>query len=101
PTVIAAVAVAGEGPAEIARGERCDIVREAELFHRALEREHALAEFSKEVGVRTHGGLTRAGRLACMQIITADLAEKDLAFHSETTAGGAAISGFDEPGDHA
>ena len=60
PAVIAALAVARESPAEVARGEGRDALAEvgiivgrqvANLVHRGLESVHALAEFSEKIRV--------------------------------------------------
>ena len=102
PTVIGALAVAGERAAKIARGECRDIIGQAELFHRALKDVHALAQFGEEVGMRTNGGRASSGRLSGVQIVTADLAEEDLTFHVEAgiRRTGRAASGFDQARDH-
>ena len=100
PAMVAALAVARKGAAKIAGGKTGDVVGQAELFHRALEGVHALADFGEQVGVRADGGAAGAGRLAGVQIVAADRAEKNLALHAEAAGEGAAISGFDHPRDH-
>ena len=55
PAVVAALAVARKCAAKIAGGESGDLFRKTELFHRALEGDHALAQFGEQVGVRADG----------------------------------------------
>ena len=100
PAVVAAIAVAREGPAEIARGEGGDVVREPELLHRALEGVHALAEFRKEIGVGAGGRIVRAGCLAGVCVVAANLAKEDLSLHAEAAVASAARAGLDQSRDH-
>src|SRR5207302_10517397 len=100
PTMVAAIAVAGEGPAKIAGGKGGHIARQTQLFHRALEGKHALAQFRQQIRMRTNRGLARAGRLAGMQIVAADFAEKYLPFHSESAISDVPVAGFDQPRYH-
>ena len=85
---------------EIAAGERCHLVRQAQLFHRALKGVHALAEFGEEIGVRSRRGVGGSGRLTGVRVVAADLAEEYLALHAEAAVACAARAGFDEAGDH-
>ena len=104
PPVVAALAVARESAAEIAAREAGHALRKAELFHRALEGIHGLAQFRKEVGMRSQEDITgvigAVVGLAGMQIVTADLDEKDLAFHAKTAVGGRCAAGSDQTRHH-
>src|SRR5207249_1356837 len=84
PAMVAAAAIRRERPAKVAGSKTRDIAGEAQLFHCALEGEHALTEFCQEVGVRTNGCLPRARCLARVQIIPTHLTKEDLTFHTET-----------------
>ena len=80
------------------------IVGKAELLHRALKGIHGLAQFREQVGVRAEQHVVgRVGAvigLAGVQIVAADLAEKNLAFHAEAAAGGGRVAGGNQTRDH-
>ena len=88
PAVITTLTVARKCAAKIAGGEAGHVVGKTELFHRALKRVHGLAQFREQIGVRADHHVIRVViaviSLAGVQIVAADLAEKNLAFHAET-----------------
>src|SRR5690349_15252770 len=92
PTVIAARTVARERAAKIACCKRRHAARKIQLLHGALESEHALTDFSQQICVRPESALTRARCLPGVQVVTTNLAEENLAFHSEATQGSASIT---------
>ena len=94
----------GKGAAKIAGGKAGDAVGKAELLHGALEGIHGLAQFGEQVGVRAQqdvvGVVGAVIGLAGVQIVAADLAEENLAFHAKTAAGGGRAAGRDQARDH-
>src|SRR6516164_9561455 len=95
PTVIAALAIAGKGAPKITGGKGGDIVREAQLFHRALKRQQALTQFGQQVRMRADSRIGRTRRLVCMQVIAAHPTEEDLSFHTKSSVGYRTVAGFD------
>ena len=111
PTVIAALAVAGEGASEIA-ASKCGhalskvriAVHTADLVHGRLECPHALAKFSEKVGVRScqDGAAARNVRLSAVQIVAANRAEENLALHAKSVVGGTGrpVTRLDQSSNH-
>src|ERR1019366_10110958 len=109
PAVVAALTVPRERPAKITAREGGDALREAritvehtDLVHGALEGIQALAELGEQVGMRAikNGAAGGLIGLFAVQVVGADLAEKDLALHAKAAADGGPVTGFNEAGDH-
>src|ERR1044072_6687286 len=80
PAGTGAGAVRWIGPAEVRRGERGHILREAELVRRGVKGIESLAQFGEQIRL--------ARQLIAVRVVTADRAEEDLALHAQVSAGG-------------
>jgi len=102
PTVVAAQAVGRESSPEITASKRRHPLAEtrivmqgkvADLVHRGLKGEHALAQLSKQVGMSAVEHRAAVGNigLSGVQVIATHGAEENLAFHAEAAIGDAAV----------
>jgi hypothetical protein len=109
PTVIAPLSIGRESPAKVAASERSDALGKAgitmlgaNLVHGSLEGVHALAEFGEEIRMGSVENLTASRNIGLtgVQIVAADLAKKDLAFHSEPAESCRSTTRFNQPCNH-